>query len=91
MNLKICELKKCYNRKMRENNVPRQLWDYELKHTAKLGELIPCQKMDFRTPLENIYGKTPDTSEYLDFDFYDFVWYFPEVHPSISEASCSLA
>ena len=29
-------------------------------------------------------GKT-DISEYLYFDFYGLVWYFPGVHPSISE------
>ena len=28
-----------------------------------------------RTPLEYIRGKTPDISEYLDFNFYDWVTY----------------
>ena len=28
-----------------------------------------------RTPLEIITGETPDISEYLDFDFYDWVLY----------------
>ena len=30
-------------------------------------------------------GKTPDISEFLDFNFYDLVLYHPGVHPSISE------
>ena len=28
-----------------------------------------------RTPLEIITGETPDISEYIDFDFYDWVLY----------------
>jgi hypothetical protein len=28
-----------------------------------------------RTPLETITGETPDISEYLDFVFYDLVWF----------------
>ena len=28
-----------------------------------------------RTPLEEVTGKTPDISEYLDFGFYDYVWF----------------
>jgi hypothetical protein len=28
-----------------------------------------------RTGYEQITGKTPDISEWLDFDFYDWVWY----------------
>ena len=76
---------------MRQNNVPRQLRDYGIRHAAKLGQLIPRQKLDYRTPLEQVSGRTPDISEYLDFDFYDLVWYFPEKHPSISKENRSLA
>jgi hypothetical protein len=28
-----------------------------------------------RTPMEALTGETPDISEYLDFGFYDLVWY----------------
>ena len=28
-----------------------------------------------RTPMEMITGETPDISEYLDFGFYDLVWF----------------
>ena len=31
--------------------------------------------LEGRTPLEQITGETPDISEYLDFGFYDWVWY----------------
>jgi hypothetical protein len=29
-----------------------------------------------RTGYEEITGETPDISEYVDFDFYDWVWYW---------------
>jgi hypothetical protein len=31
--------------------------------------------MEGRCPLERIAGKTVDISEYLDFSFYNWVWY----------------
>jgi hypothetical protein len=31
--------------------------------------------LEGRTPIEQITGETPDISEYLDFGFYDWVWY----------------
>ena len=38
-----------------------------------------------------ITGKTPDISEYLDFDFYDLVWYWRAPHPSMAENTRELA
>lgn len=40
---------------------------------------------------EFITGKTPDISEYCNFDFYDLVWYWHSPHPSIAEHGCELA
>jgi hypothetical protein len=31
--------------------------------------------LDGRMPMEEVTGETPDISEYLDFTFYDWVWY----------------
>ena len=31
--------------------------------------------LEGRTPNEQVTGKTPDISEYLDFGFFDWVWY----------------
>jgi hypothetical protein len=40
--------------------------------------------------MEEVTGKIPHISEYCDFDFYDLVWYFPGVHPSISQDNRAL-
>ena len=38
-----------------------------------------------------ITGKTPDISEYCDFNFYDLVWYWRAPHPSMAEHDRELA
>ena len=69
INLEIRELKKRYHKKMRESNVPKRLWDYGIKHAARIGNYISKRRLDDRTPWEAVTGDTPDISEYLDFDF----------------------
>ena len=53
-------------------------------------QLLPRNALNGRTAMEEVTGKTPDISEYCDFDFYDLVWYFPGVHPSISQDNRAL-
>ena len=48
-------------------------------------QFIPRNSLQGRTGYEEVTGKTPDISEYCDFDFYDLVWYHSGVHPSISD------
>ena len=40
---------------------------------------------------EQITGRTPDISEFLDFDFYDLVWYWPHDHPNVGQTGGELA
>jgi hypothetical protein len=56
-------------------DVPTQLWDYAMVHIAKLMNFMARGK-NGRTGHEEITGDTPDISEYVDFDFYDWVWYW---------------
>jgi len=55
-------------------SIPRRLWDYAVVHIARLMSLTVRAGGDW-TPMEEITGETPDISEYIDFDFYDWVWY----------------
>jgi hypothetical protein len=41
---------------------------------------------DSRTPIEEITGKTPDISEYLDFSFYDWIWF--KENAGVGDNSC---
>jgi hypothetical protein len=44
-----------------------------------------------RSEYEIYTGKTPNITEYLDFDFYNLVWYWHTPYPSLSEHDRELA
>jgi len=73
----IHEVKKRWYRVMLKKKVPSRLWDYGFTWICEIENI--CANMskysDGRTPLEIITGETPDISEYLDFEFYDWVLY----------------
>jgi len=72
------EIKRRYYRIMFRKRVPRIFWDYGYRWTAEIMSLTHCQAHRFDgggIPLQSIAGETVDISEYLDFGFYDFVWY----------------
>jgi hypothetical protein len=73
----IREIRRKWYRTMIRKRVPRKLWDYgviwvsetmSMTHTSA-GGLNGC------IPLTMVTGDTVDISEYLDFGFYDRVWY----------------
>ena len=55
--------------------IPTRLWDYAMVHITKLMNMTARGK-NGRTGHEEVTGETPDISEYVDFDFYDWVWYW---------------
>ena len=62
---------------MFKSNCPRSLWTYGLPHFAKIMQLTATNAagLNGQTPLGHLTGETPDMSQYLDFGFYDWVWY----------------
>jgi hypothetical protein len=56
-------------------SVPKRLWDYGLVYEGKLMSLI-SRSPEGRTGVERITGDTPDISEFMDFGFYDRMWYW---------------
>jgi len=73
----IRELRKKWYRTMFKTNCPIRLWSYGIPHIARIMSLTASFSgdLDGRTPVEYVTGETPDISEYLDFGFYDRVWY----------------
>ena len=86
----IRDLKRRWRTTMTSKNVPRRLWCFGLEHQARLMQFIPRGRNE-RTGYEMITGRTPDISEYCDFDFYDLVWYWRAPHPSMAEHDRELA
>ena len=78
----IRELKKRWKHRMATKNIPRRLWDYGLVYESEVMSRT-ARGEDKRTGIERITGDTPDISEWLDFDFYDPVWFWD--HPDNPE------
>ena len=86
----IRELRRRSRKKMISKNVPRRLWCLMLEWQARLMQLIP-RGHDERTGYELVTGRTPDISEYCDFDFYDLVWFWPNTTASHTDKNRQLA
>ena len=67
---------------MRRNNVPPRLWDHGLWYEAEIMIRV-ARGVNNRTAYERITGETPDISEWIDYDFYDWVYFWDE--PSAPE------
>ena len=65
-------------------DVPRRLWDYGLKYEADILSRIP-RGQHSRPGLEILTGNSVDISEWIDFLFYDLVWYHDQRKPDTSE------
>jgi len=73
----IREVKKRWFRQMVKRKVPKRLWDYGMVWACEVMSLTSNSSfsLEGRTPMEQLTGETPDISEYLDFGFYDWIWY----------------
>ena len=73
----IHEIKKRWYRIMLKKKVPPRLWDFGFAWVCETENICAnfSKHAGGRTPLEIITGETPDISEYMDFEFYDWVTY----------------
>ncbi|KAI2501062.1 Reverse transcriptase (RNA-dependent DNA polymerase) [Fragilaria crotonensis] len=75
---------------MLKRKVPPRLWDYGLVYETNILNRIPRGQQQ-RTGIELITGETPDISEWLDFEFYDRVWYYDQKKIEIDGSGRRLA
>ena len=56
---------------------PKQLWNYGITWCSEVMSLThsTAGSINGVIPLEQVTGETPDISKYLDFRFYNKVWY----------------
>ena len=73
----IREVKTKWKARMRSSQVPPRLWDYGLVYIAEIQSIL-ARGPDFRTGIECLTGDNVDISEWLDFDFYERVWYWDQ-------------
>ncbi|KAI2495965.1 Reverse transcriptase (RNA-dependent DNA polymerase) [Fragilaria crotonensis] len=86
----IGELKKRWRNRMLKRKVPPRLWDYGLVYETNILNRIPRGQQQ-RTGIVLITGETPDISEWLDFQFYDRVWYYDQKKIEIDGSGRRLA
>ena len=62
---------------MRRTNTPVVLWDYCIEYNSDLRSLTASNNVELagRTPFEKVMGYTPDISEQVEFEWYQWVWY----------------
>ena len=84
-------LAKRWKLRMRKKCVPKRLWDYGLVYESEILTRM-SRGADGRSGYEEVTGETPDISEWLDFEFYDIVWWWDRHQkPDITDESRRLA
>ena len=71
-------LKRRWKNRMATNNTPLRCWDFALVYEAEILSMI-ARGDDLILGLKKITGETIDITEYLDFAFWDSVWYHAEL------------
>ena len=77
--------------RMRKMKVPKRLWDYGLIYESELLSRT-SRGTTGRTGFEEVTGDTPNIAEWLDFSFYDLVWYLDrDGKPDLTDDDWKLA
>ncbi len=82
--VEIRELKRHVCRLMNRTATPHKLWDFCCLYVTDLRSRLarPLPQLNGRTPYELITGNTPDVSEFLEFEWYQPIWYYePSAFP----------
>ena len=73
----IREVRRRWYRTMFKKRVPKIFWDYGMRWVCETMQRTYTRghRINGCVPLQAVTGETVDISEYLDFGFYDRIWY----------------
>jgi hypothetical protein len=73
----VREVRRKWYRVMFKKRVPKVFWDYGMRWVCETMSRthLRAHRIDSGVPLQGITGDTVDISNYLEFGFYDRVWY----------------
>jgi hypothetical protein len=74
----IGELKRKWKHRMVTRSIPKRLWDYGLVYEAEIMSRT-ARGSQGCTGVERLTGDSVDISEWIDFEFYDIVWYWHDL------------
>jgi hypothetical protein len=81
----IHELKRHVQSLMSQSRTPHKLWDFCCQYVVDLHNRLarPLPQLQGRTPFELITVNTPNISQFLEFTWYQPIWYYePIVFPN---------
>jgi hypothetical protein len=88
---KIGFLAKQWKLQMTKKKVPKRLWDFGLIYESELLSWM-ARGTDCQTGYEEVTGQTPDISDWMDFKFYDLVWWLDQpTKPNFTDHTRRLA
>jgi len=66
---------------LQKNNAPMRVWDYAFEMTANILTFTSNPHILFgdQTGYQILTQLKPDTSQYVSFDFYAWVWHWDEI------------
>ena len=67
-----------------KRNVPKRLWDFGLICCAEILSHT-ARGPDTCTGYEDVTGKTPDVSSWLEFTFFDLVWFWKDAKMDMTD------
>ena len=73
----VREVRRRWYRTMFKKRVPKIFWDYGMRWVCETMQRTYTRghRINGCVPLQAVTGETVDISEYLDFGFYDRIWY----------------
>ena len=70
-------IKRAVRHIMRSTNTPVRLWDYCWEYFCSIKRLTvtPNIHLENKTPHERVHGSMPNITEYIQYQWYEWVWY----------------
>ena len=80
-------IKRIVRRTMKNVNAPIRLWDYCWEYSSSVRNMTSTDHylLDDVTPFQKIYEYSPDISEYVQYKWFDWIW-FLDIHNPMRES-----